>query len=128
MKNIKENIIYAVLVISLFLSPLLMPNNGKQYAYTAAACCAFVALCFIFKVQSAMKTLIPVVCFSVLMPMAILIAIARPITTSWLGAANYFVNQFTGDIFLSFIIPVVLALILHFGLLRISEIRRKKTV
>ncbi len=128
MKSIKKNIIYAVLILSLFLSPVLMPNNGKQHIYTAAACCVFVALCFIFKVQSAIKTFIPVVCFSVLMPMAILIAIARPITTSWLGATIYFFNQFTANIFLSFIVPLVLALILHFLLLRISVIRRNKTV
>ena len=125
MKGIKENIIYIILVTSLFLSPLLMPNNGQQY--TVVACCVFVALCFIFKVQSVIKTLIPVVCFSILMPMAVLIAIARPITTSWLGAASYFVKQSNGDIWLSFIIPVVLALILHLGLLRISVIRRRKT-
>ena len=126
MKNIYKNIIYAVLIFSLLLSPFLMPNDGNQYLYTAVACCVFVALCFIFKVQSLIRTLAPVVCFSVLMPMAVLIAIARPITTSWFGAANYFFSEFTESMFLRLITPLILALIFHFGLLRLFKTGIKK--
>ena len=126
MKKKEQNIIYAVLVIALVLSPLLMPSNGKEY--TAVASCVFVALCFVFKVQSAIKTFIPVFFFSVVMPIAILVAIARPTSTSWLGAASYFYDQFNASILLGFISPVLLALILHFGLVRLSLFRRDKTV
>ncbi len=126
MKDIKKNVIYAALVIALFLSPLVVPSNGKQY--NTAACCVFVVLCFLFKVQSAIRTLIPLIIFSVLIPIAILIAIARPISTSWLGAANYFFAQFNSRLLLDFIFPVVLSILLHFGLARLSAFRKNKTV
>ena len=123
MKDIKVNIIYVALVIALFLSPLLMPSNGKDY--TSVVICTFVALCFVFKVQSVIKTVIPAILYSIFMPMAILIAIARPVSKSWIGAINSFCNQCTSSILLSFIIPVLLAVILYFGLVRISAFMRK---
>lgn len=123
MKKIMKNIIYVALVIVLFLSPLLMPGNGKDY--TAVVVCIFVAICFVFKVQSVIKTFIPVIFFSVFMPMAILIAIARPVSKSWIGAVSDFCNQFTSSILVSFIIPILLAMILYFGLVRISAFMRK---
>ncbi len=124
MKDIKKKIIYAVLVAGLFLSPLLMPSNGKEYA--AVACCLFVILCFIFKVQSVIKTVIPVIIFSVLAPMAILIVIAQPISKTWIGATNYFFEHFNTSILLSFFSPVALSTILHFGLTRLSMFRKDR--
>jgi hypothetical protein len=124
MKGIKDKIIYSALVIALFLSPLLVQSNFK--IYTAVACCLFVLLCFIFKVQSNLKTIIPVFIYSVFAPIAILIAIARPISKTWSGAATYFFQQFNSGILLSFLSPVLLSLILHFALSRVSIFKKLK--
>ncbi|MHB8883446.1 MAG: hypothetical protein ACYC69_18315 [Thermodesulfovibrionales bacterium] len=122
MKDNKKKIIYASLVAGLFLSPLIMPGNGINYA--SVACCFFVLLCFIFKVQSILKTIIPVFIYSVFAPVAILIAIARPISKTWSGAATYFYQQFNSSFLLSFLFPVLLSLILHFGLSRVSVFKK----
>ena len=113
----KKHIIYTLLIMLLFLSPLLMPRDGIDY--TTIAVSIFVALCYAFHVQSLAKIIIPVFIFSFILPALIQIVITKSIPLSWSETITKFMSYQTVGTLLSYIIPIAIALTLYFILNRI---------
>jgi hypothetical protein len=113
-----------VIVIALFFSPLVLPSDSVDL--TTVVACVFVILCHVFKVQSFLKIIVPVVLFVFVMPIVILTAIARPLSSSWGGAVALFCSHCTSSVFLALTLPALLAVLLHFALLKVFSLRRQK--
>lgn len=113
----KKQIIYTLLILLLFLSPLLMFSGGTDY--TTIAVIIFVALCYAFKVQSFVKIIIPVFGFSFILPALIQLAIIKSIPLSWSGSITKLIDYQTVGTVLSYFIPIAIASILYFILNKI---------
>lgn len=114
----KKALIYIVMVVVLFSTPLLLPTDLSILG-TIVGCCLFVILCFWLGIKSIPASIIPVAILSIVVPVCVLIFMGVPLYNSFYTSAVQVYNGLYISDWFKMTVPILLSLATHILLGRI---------